>query len=279
LEIPPALVGECLDESFREGLLELAETALELPDDPARTRRARIRVYLAFNELDKARSEFAALRTPDNTQHYDHYQHALICLVMGEAAKYRESCETMLERFGNAEDPMAAGSTAWTCSLGPEAVESYERAIALANKALEKAPESDQYLNSLGAILYRAGRTHEAMDQLSELEQSLENPDTKIRYSPAYTWYFLAMAHQKAGNEEQAREYLKKANQWTDEVLANNVHPPAWTRKMTSELLWNRRVTLELLRKEAEALLGTDVEESAEGDQEPEPKSDSEPKS
>ena len=45
------------------------------------------------------------------------------------------------------------------------------------------------------------------------------------------------MAHQEAGNAEQAREYLNKANPWTDEVLADEENPPPWNRRATLELL------------------------------------------
>ena len=51
------------------------------------------------------------------------------------------------------------------------------------------------------------------------------------------------MAHQEAGNAEQAREYLNKANPWTDEVLADEENPPPCNRRAP----WNRRATLELL--------------------------------
>ena len=50
------------------------------------------------------------------------------------------------------------------------------------------------------------------------------------------------MAHAKAGDDEQAGHYLAQANDWTDKVLGDEEHPPAW----------NRRMTLRLLREEAE---------------------------
>ena len=132
--------------------------------------------------------------------------------------------------------------------------------VASAAKAVEALSDSDQFLNTLGAILFRAGRHDEAIARLTELDRRRETADGDVQSSPAYTWYFLAMAHQKAGNADQAREYLNKANQSTDKALADEENPPAW----------DRRATLELLRKEAEALLETDVEESAERDQRPE---------
>ena len=96
-----------------------------------------------------------------------------------------------------------------------------------------------------------------------ELDGRLANPNAEASSSPAYAWYFLAMAHQKEGNKVQAREYVNKANEWTDEVLTDKEHPPAW----------NRRATLEILRKEAESLVGTDDEVPEDSDQKPEPES------
>jgi tetratricopeptide (TPR) repeat protein len=161
VSISPALVGECPDESFRKGLLELADTAAERLHGP----RARISLYLGLNALDKARANFADVHVR-KMQYYDYYQHALLCLVTDEVAKYRASCEMMQERLADPQDPIAAHFTAWTCALVPEAVENYERAITLADRAVQMAPQSDQYLNSLGAILYRAGRTDEAIKRL-----------------------------------------------------------------------------------------------------------------
>ena len=80
---------------------------------------------------------------------------------------------------------------------------------------------------------------------------------------PAYTWFFLAMAHKKAGNDRQAPEYLNKANQWTDEVRADRENPATW----------NRRATLEILRKEAESIVRIDDQQPPDSDQEPQKES------
>jgi sulfatase modifying factor 1 len=70
------------------------------------------------------------------------------------------------------------------------------------------------------------------------------------------------LAYLTTGNEEQAREYLNKANQWTDKVLSDKEHPSAW----------NRRATLKMLRNEAEMLLNSGDPEPTEDDQELETK-------
>jgi hypothetical protein len=60
------------------------------------------------------------------------------------------------------------------------------------------------------------------------------------------------MAHHRQGNVKQAQEWFHKAVQWIQEVNWEDADQgPART-----SLSWNRRVTLRLLRQEAERLLG-----------------------
>jgi tetratricopeptide (TPR) repeat protein len=223
----------------------------------------RCAAYLRLGQLDKARDDLTALREIKAGNCDDYFQQALLCLALREEDQYRDSCLTMLEVLGGTDDPMGANFVAWTCALAPDAVDDYEPVLACATKTVEAQPDSHQFINTLGAILYRAGRSGESIERLTELDRRREaaGPDQS---SPAYTWYFLAMAHQKAGNAKQAREYLNKANQSMDEEFTDAKAPPPW----------ERRATLELLRKEAEALLGTDVLESADRSAVPEGKSD-----
>ena len=92
------------------------------------------------------------------------------------------------------------------------------------------------------------------------MAKQLEEPNKKADSSPAYCWYFLALAHKAAGQDKEAREYLAKANAWMEKVLADEEDPPAW----------NRRETLKLLREEAEGLIEKGNQETGEGVPEPE---------
>jgi tetratricopeptide (TPR) repeat protein len=141
-------------------------------------------------------------------------------------------------------------------------VEDYEPVIALAAKAVEAQPDTNQFLNTLGAILLRAGRPEEALARLEELQDRREANDEGTTRPHGRTWYFLAMAHHAVGNDKQAREYLNKANRWADEVLADEEKPPPW----------NRRATLEMLRNEAETLLESGDPKPPEDDPELKPK-------
>jgi serine/threonine protein kinase len=247
-------------------MFSLAESNIEFFDDPNRVRRNRIPGYLMTGQMEKARDDFAALLTPDNKQHYDHYTHALLCLKLQDETKYRESCRTMLERLADVDDLLAANFTAWTCVLLPGAVDDYSPAIALAAKAAEAQPENDQSLNTLGAVLYRAGRHQEALDKLTELDRRMNDPAAKADSSPAYTWYFLAMTHHALDRTEEARRWLQRANEWTKKERAKTDEPPPWNHR------WNHRLTLELLNTEANGLIaGKKLEDGPEKADDTEP--------
>jgi hypothetical protein len=87
---------------------------------------------------------------------------------------------------------------------------------------------------ALPAALYRAGRWHEA---IAPLRANIANPGS----SPVYADYFLAMANWRLGRQEEARAHLRAAGLQSDRELAASPPPP-----------WNRRLTLQLLRREAE---------------------------
>ena len=140
---------------------------------------------------------------------------------------------------------MAASFVAWTCALSPDAVDDYAPIIAMARGAVDASPKNYQYLKSLGAILFRAREIEAAVAKLTEVVQREASDDGPKISSPAYSQYFLAMAHHAAGQAEEARECLQEANNWTYKVFSETHTPVAW----------NRRLTLELLRREATALL------------------------
>ena len=264
--IPPSLVARCPDESFREGLLKLADSAVE-KNPGARGRRSQL--CLGLGIWDKARADLEERTSSDAPGHYDYYQYALVCLAQNDLPKYRELCARMVQQYAQTDDASAANFVAWTCALHPAAIDDFEPAIELAKAAVEKDGENVQFQGTLGAILYRAARHEEARDRLSALAKQLEEPDSKADSSPAYCWYFLAMAHKAAGQDQEAREYLAKANAWTDKVLADEENPPPW----------NRRETLKLLREEAEGLIEGANQETGEGAPEPENEPENDEKS
>jgi serine/threonine protein kinase len=116
--------------------------------------------------------------------------------------------------------------------------------LKLAEKALAAEPRDYDRLLAVGAVLYRAGRFKEAAQRLTEADAAF--PQAKSpRCSLLYTWLFQAMTQHRLGRSDEARKLLGKT-----EKAAKRSPPEAGT-----SIALNRRLTLRLLRREAEALL------------------------
>jgi hypothetical protein len=66
----------------------------------------------------------------------------------------------------------------------------------------------------------------------------------------AYAAFFLAMIQHHLDRFDIARESLTEAIKLADAALNDETKPPAW----------NRKLTLQLLRKEAESLIGDETD-------------------
>ena len=84
----------------------------------------------------------------------------------------------------------------------------------------------------------RAGLHEEALATFDKAAAVSESNNT----SSAYDYYFRALAEQALERTDAAKQSLAKANELAAAELKNETDPPAW----------NRKLTLELLRKEAE---------------------------
>jgi serine/threonine protein kinase/tetratricopeptide (TPR) repeat protein len=179
---------------------------------------------------------------PDEVLHY--YYLATARLAAGDREGYRGTCAAMLDQFGPTDKAEVARCVAWTLVLAEGSVVDPDRPVQLAETALRGKPTPDGASVTLGAALYRAGRFGEALGRLTEADaaaqQVLTNP---APYSPAYVWFFLAMTHQRLGQAGRAGEWLGKAIERAE------------LESQDRRLPWTRRVTLQLLRREAEDLV------------------------
>jgi tetratricopeptide (TPR) repeat protein len=176
-----------------------------------------------------------------------HYRHAVLRLHLGGRDAHRAACADMLGRFGNASDPDAAFWTAWSCTLGPDAVSDWQPVVRLAEKALAADPKDYDKLQLLGAALYRAGRLEQALARLTEAEAAFQQAQ-KTRSTVLHNWLFQAMTRHRLGQADEARRWLAKAAEAIDQ-------PPEQSTEANAGD-WNRRLTLQLWRREAESLLG-----------------------
>ncbi len=238
------------------GRTEEAEQILHGMESPptagAYSRRANL-----FGELGKFDGALADLNRAIELNSSDagaYHLHALAQLGAEDIDGYRTACGQMLEQSSvSKEHPRVGWVTWWTFALAPDAVTDFSQVIPAAELLLRNAPQAFSQLRLLGAILYRAGRFEEALERLTEANNMIEEPDTESTLTPSYIciWYFLAMAHHKLGHDAEAEKWLDKATEWTDKVLGEH-------DEGKSPLSWNRRLTLKLLREEAEEMIGNE---------------------
>src|SRR5262249_3353841 len=157
-------------------------------------------------------------------------------------------CADMLRRFAAATADSAQWAV-WTCVLAPNAVADWKIPLQLAEKAVADDPNNYRALSHHGAVLYRAGHYREALTRLAEAEKAYQ-PEQEKTSSIAYPWLFLAMTHYRLENTREAQQWLAKAAQWVEQ--AQQRQKDAATGGL---LLWNRRLTVQMLRREAQELL------------------------
>jgi tetratricopeptide (TPR) repeat protein len=180
------------------------------------------------------------------------YDHALLCLVLEDEAGYRDVCRNMVLQYGVSDDPYVVKQVGWTVALAPGAIGEYSDLIRRLQRAAERigGPRSEVYRFYLGAVLVRAGLYAEAVAEFEKIERNLEAKGAYVSFSPAYNKFFLAICHAHLGQMDTARQYYDAGA--TD---VRNLFRAQQEKETTSSVSWNRRLTLELLRKEAEALL------------------------
>jgi serine/threonine protein kinase/Flp pilus assembly protein TadD len=214
--------------------------------------------YAELKKWEQASADYSKAIELDPKQAPWWYCLALLRLGASDRTGYRQVCATMLERFGKTEDPGTAFCLGWTCVLAPEAVADPAGPVQLAAKAVARAPHNRRFLETLGAALYRAGRLDEAAKRLTEANAANLRADK----TPVNTWLFLAMTHHRLGHADEARRWLARAVQAMDQAARQPARPaagPSGKAKQTraaTPLPWNRGLEFQLLRREAEELLG-----------------------
>jgi tetratricopeptide (TPR) repeat protein len=137
---------------------------------------------------------------------------ALLHQEAGDGNAHRAVVTEILDRHGNTTDPLLANNVAWNCGRFPGAVDDWTQVKKLA--ALAAGPEnrrSPNGLNTLGAVLYRAGDSKGAIAAIEE--------GVRLRGNKGVLedWAFLAMAHHELG--EEAGPWLTKAQTALDQRL------------------------------------------------------------
>jgi tetratricopeptide (TPR) repeat protein len=218
------------------------ETYLARSTDNSDARLTKGQVALQLGRLQEAADDFTKVLDADPGRHPLRYRRAHVWLRLGRFAEALADLDSLIEhypqdpalyelrgqvhdRLGHreqaqadrkqaVESPLAGAqhfnNLAWSLATGPAALRDPAQALALARKAVALAPGAAMYLNTLGVALYRTGQYAEA---IPALEQSLAMAKGEF---DAYDLFFLAMAHDRLGHADQARDCFDRAVQWWD---------------------------------------------------------------
>src|SRR5262249_61238429 len=93
---------------------------------------------------------------------------AYTLLAAGDGDGYRRVCADMRQRFARPEDPNGTNSAVYASVLIPDKGTDFDTLVRLAEQANAKKPKDGNFLDTLGAVLYRAGRCEDALRTYGE---------------------------------------------------------------------------------------------------------------
>jgi hypothetical protein len=145
------------------------------------------------------------------------------------------------------------------CTLAPDAVAEASLPGRLAREELQGSARQFWSLTEQGALAHRAGRFRQAVPLF---DQSPQAEPKAVR--AVLNWLWLALAHQRLGEAEEARLWLGRAQAWLDP------YGDGMPARADAELGLHLHNWLEahVLRREAEALIQPKGPRSGTEDQE-----------
>ncbi|MBA4107863.1 MAG: serine/threonine protein kinase [Pirellula sp.] len=204
--------------------------------------------YAALGDWKPAGAAFAKAAElesdPDQIRYL--YYLSLVSLAGDDQIGYRRTCARLVRRAEELKTPRAATIAAWACLLAPDSVGASGELVSLVQRGHEGISKDPQYLSTLGAALYRAGRFDEAKHRFVEAIAATPADSSDLR-AVTYSRLFLAMAHQRLGRAEEAQHFLNQAIQAIDQ--------PASIGERKLAEAWHSLLPLQLLRQEAERIL------------------------
>jgi serine/threonine protein kinase/Flp pilus assembly protein TadD len=205
-------------------------------------------LYTRLGLWDLAAADYARemdLREPETAPRW--YQHALLCLGVGDLGGYRQTCQKMRARFRGAPRLNFVEDVLRSSALAPDADVDLAWLVDQSEEVVVQQPWSSYSLYLAGATHYRAGQYEQATRRLRE---ALTATDWKNRL---LSYPVLAMAYHRQGRAAEAREALGEAarvlDQWTGERYQSGedwvidqgaaaVWPVIWWDWLECELLY-----------------------------------------
>jgi WD40 repeat protein/serine/threonine protein kinase/tetratricopeptide (TPR) repeat protein len=191
--------------------------AIELDPGHALARNNRAYAYSVLGKWDKAAGDLAPSGIESQPIDAGEFQGAwfdVACLrlLQGDTRGYRCLCGQLLERIGGTKESFS-GLYAYTASrtvlLNPSSGIDPGQSLCWAEASIPGDPKSVCALHVLALAHYRAGQFDRA------IQRSGESLQADPRWGgTALNWLLLAMAHERLGQHEEARQWTKKIVQW-----------------------------------------------------------------
>jgi Flp pilus assembly protein TadD len=172
---------------------------------------------------------------------YQHacYGQAAAYLAMGDLAGYRKAREGIIANFHDVKD---ARIVAHVCHISVDVPATADEARALHAMAQFAVASGAASARLTGATQFRQGN----------YEAAIEDFEKPAASGPmrAWSWLFLAMAHQKLGHVQEAKQSLAKAEEWIDQTNRNKASglTDGWTG-------WYEPIEVDQILREAQALI------------------------
>jgi serine/threonine-protein kinase len=173
---------------------------------------ASARAHVARCEWQQAAADYSqglALEEPTDRGEV-WFEYAAAQLLAGDRSGYRQSCAQMVSRCekGSVRQYYCARA----CTLAPESTAEPRLAEQLTEQELRDFKATFWASTELGALAVRAGRCDPAIPYLKASLDADGRPGRAV-----LNWLWLALAHQKLGKDQAARQWLDKAADWLDQ--------------------------------------------------------------
>jgi eukaryotic-like serine/threonine-protein kinase len=214
------------EETYRKGLIVQEELVVEFPQTPV-YRHILAAIYESLGHVlrdagktDKAEKAYRealknwnvlAEKFPTNFNYRVPYSSFCLCLLL-EASHRDEEADRIFRKVLDfkPDTPDGQNYLAWVLAARPyPRFSDPKRALELAKKAIQQAPDAGYIWNTLGLAHYRNGNWPEAVEALEKSMQLGSGGDSFDRF-------LLAMTHWRLGDKEQARKWYSLAVQWTE---------------------------------------------------------------
>jgi tetratricopeptide (TPR) repeat protein len=230
-------VVQAQEGRFQQAIDDFSRS-LALQGDRTEAYVERAQAHIALERWQDAARDYARALAHDPQDVSLWHGKAFAQLASRDTAAYRQTCADALGRWGAAGDSHTAVLLVWTCAVAAESGVDAERLVRLAQQLVSATPTEYLCARALGAALVRAGRYEEAVREL-ERAASL-NAEAPI------SWLLLAISHHRLGHAAEARSWFDRASRRIERFKVAS----AW-----QAIPWHERLGIELLHREAEALL------------------------